>query len=470
MNRQIAGQNPNLPPHRSSPQYSTERSESAKTGAVRSSGVETQAASPWLNRFALLTAAATLGLIILGGLVTSRGVGMAVPDWPNTYGYNMFLFPVSKWIGGILYEHSHRLMAALVGLLTTVLAVWLWVRDTRGRERWLGVGAIVFVLVLMGVRAMPVFLALAGAAPVVVALSLYRIRREPNTLRWWGVIAFAAVILQGVLGGLRVVWLKDEIGIFHALLAQLFFALTCAIVLFTSRWWQRARASGSQVMECANPVALWNSETVQAKRHSTGALQNAISPSNWLLRLALGAALLILGQLILGATMRHQHAGLAIPDFPLAYGKLWPAMDAASVAQFNRHRIETEALNPITAFQIALQMAHRIAAMLIVGAVGLFAWSTRRQLGKSNPLSRVALSWVGLILLQALLGAATVWSNKAADIATAHVLVGALSLAFGTILSIVSFQALGSPRAANEAGALTPGSLGSPAFATIGLK
>ena len=72
---------------------------------------------------------------------------------------------------------------------------------------------------------------------------------------------------------------------------------------------------------------------------------------------------MILGQLALGAAMRHQHAGLAIPDFPLAYGKLWPAMDAASVAHYNAQRIEIIAANPITAFQIGLQMAHRLLAL-----------------------------------------------------------------------------------------------------------
>src|SRR5580765_5532656 len=72
--------------------------------------------NPWLHRFAVMTALATFCLLGVGGLVTSHGVGMAVPDWPNTYGYNMFLFPISKWVGGVLYEHSHRLMAALVGL------------------------------------------------------------------------------------------------------------------------------------------------------------------------------------------------------------------------------------------------------------------------------------------------------------------------------------------------------------------
>src|SRR5438046_6162775 len=146
----------------------------------------------WLSRYALLTALATLVLICFGGLVTSHGAGMAVPDWPTTFGYNMFFVPISKWVGGIFYEHTHRLVASGVGVLTIILAVWLWLKEER---RW---------------------------------------------LRWLGVLALVAVILQGVLGGLRVTWMKDELGIFHAALAQLYFALLCAIALFTSRWWSGA--------------------------------------------------------------------------------------------------------------------------------------------------------------------------------------------------------------------------------------
>src|SRR6266550_6003686 len=155
----------------------------------------------WLSRFALLTAFATLALICFGGLVTSHGAGMAVPDWPNTFGQNLFFFPASKWVGGIFYEHTHRLVASGVGFLTTILAVWLWMRESR---RW---------------------------------------------LRWLGVIAFLGVVLQGVLGGLRVVLIKDELGIFRATLGQLFFVLTCSIAMFTSRWWiitaQAAPAAGA---------------------------------------------------------------------------------------------------------------------------------------------------------------------------------------------------------------------------------
>lgn len=322
----------------------------------------------WLHRFAVLTAVATLALIGIGGLVTSHEAGMSVPDWPTSYGYNMFFFPFNKWwhVENVFYEHSHRLFASAVGFLTTVLMVWLWVKEPR---RW---------------------------------------------VKWLGVAAFLAVVLQGVLGGLRVILIKDQIGIFHATLAQLFFVLTCTIALVTSKWWAEREK-----------IRIPNSK-----------LRNTTLPSALRLRnLLLFTSILILFQLILGATMRHQHAGLSIPDFPLAYGKLWPATDAASVAKYNEHRVEITSVNPITAFQIGLQMVHRIMALLILAAVAFCARRAWR-----TTFSKLAFFWLGLILVQAGLGAATVLSNKAADIATAHVLVGALSLATGALLSILAVR------------------------------
>ena len=343
--------------------------------------------NPWLHRFVVLTALATLALLGVGGLVTSHGVGMAVPDWPTTYGYNMFFFPISKWTGGIFYEHSHRLVASGVGLLTTLLAVWLWLKESRA---W---------------------------------------------LRWLSVIAFFAMVLQGALGKLRVMLFKDEIGIFHATLAQMFFALICAMALFTSRWWAERRT----------PIR--RGAGTQAGSRSADSEIGA--PMR---RLFLAATILIFLQLILGATMRHQHAGLAIPDFPLAYGKLWPAMDADSTSSYNARRIETTAANPITALQVGLQMAHRLMALAILICVGAVAWSAGLRPGEFSSttiapgrgpaplLRRLAFGWLGLILFQAGLGAWTIWSNKAADVATAHVLVGALSLVTGALGCIIAFR------------------------------
>lgn len=319
--------------------------------------------SPWLCWFAVLTAAATFLLLGLGGLVTSHEAGMSVPDWPNTYGYNMFLFPPAQWIGGIFYEHTHRLLASAVGLMTTILAVWLWLKDSRS---W---------------------------------------------MRWLGVVAFLLVVAQGVLGGLRVTMHMDSLGIFHGTIAQLFFVLTCALALFTSRFWATLAAS-----------------------------QPVLRVPAGLRTLVLATTLLILGQLMLGATMRHQHAGLAIPDFPLAYGHWWPDTGADAVAGYNAHRVEVNGENPITPFQIELQMAHRGAALAIFFLVALCAWRARRQLGGKDSLTKLALGWFALILAQVALGAATIWYNKAADVATGHVLVGALALTVGALWCIMAFR------------------------------
>jgi heme a synthase len=318
--------------------------------------------SPSLHRFAVLTAVITFLLIGLGGLVTSHEAGMSVPDWPNSYGYNMFAFPISKWVGGIFYEHTHRLLASAVGLLTTILAVWLWLADSR---KW---------------------------------------------MRWLGVAAFLGVAAQGILGGLRVVLADAHLGIFHAIIGQLFLVLICSIALFTSRFWLEL-TSGEKKSE-----------------------------SRGLRTLALMATLLIFCQLIIGATMRQAHAGLSIPDFPLAYGKIWPDTGASAVASYNEHRMELYAVNPITAFQIILQMVHRITALAIFVFVTACAWQAWRRLGKNDSLTKIAVFWLTLIFSQIALGAATTWSNKAADVATAHVMVGALSLVTGALWCIIAFR------------------------------
>jgi cytochrome c oxidase assembly protein subunit 15 len=90
---------------------------------------------PALFCLALATTCATFPLIFMGGLVTSHGAGLSVPDWPNSYGYNMFTFPPSKWVGGILYEHTHRLMATVVGVLSIALAICAWKLEFRRRAR-----------------------------------------------------------------------------------------------------------------------------------------------------------------------------------------------------------------------------------------------------------------------------------------------------------------------------------------------
>jgi cytochrome c oxidase assembly protein subunit 15 len=173
--------------------------------------------------------------------------------------------------------------------------------------------------------------------------------------------------------------------------------------------------------------------------------------------LALSVTALIFVQLVIGATMRHQHAGLAIPDFPLAYGKVWPSMDSASIAAYNAHRMETTNVNSITSFQVGLQMAHRILAIGILTVVAICTWRTVRKFGVRSRPGKTSLIWLGLVLLQASLGAATIWSNKAADVATAHVVVGALLLANGALLWLIMPRNITAEQATSVATSQTAG-------------
>jgi len=317
---------------------------------------------PWLHRFTVLTAIITFLLLGIGGLVTSHEAGMSVPDWPTSYGYNMFALPVKFWRGGAFFEHSHRLLASGAGLMTTILAVWLWLKDSR---KW---------------------------------------------MKWLGIIAFLLVVAQGVLGGLRVTLKMDNLGVIHGVVAQSFFILVCAIALFTSRFWGN-----------------W----------SAGEKTFCVTRGLW--TLALATTVLIFCQLVLGATMRGQHAGLAISDFPLAYGKIWPDTGADAVARYNADRVEVISANPISAFQIELQMIHRCMALAIGILVAFCTWLSWKRLGGKSPLAKLAAFWLGLIVCQIALGAWTIWSNKAADVATLHVLVGALSLVTGALWCIIAF-------------------------------
>ena len=114
--------------------------------------------------------------------------------------------------------------------------------------------------------------------------------------------------------------------------------------------------------------------------------------------LVLVTTLLIFVQLVIAATMRHQHAGLAIPDFPTAYGKIWPDISANAVASSNARRVSVTEEAPVTAFQIELQMAHRIAALTIFILIAVCAWQAWRRLGGKDLLAKLAIFWLGLIV------------------------------------------------------------------------
>ena len=144
-------------------------------------------------------------------------------------------------------------------------------------------------------------------------------------------------------------------------------------------------------------------------------------------------------QLALGATMRHEHRDLAILDFPTANGAWVPDTSADALAKINAWR-DTRALSDVTAFQIWLQMAHRFLAVVIAIAVISFCLRVWRDARDFAALKRLSILWVVSVLCQITLGAWTIWSNKAADVATAHVAFGAIMLSFAVTISAISWQ------------------------------
>jgi cytochrome c oxidase assembly protein subunit 15 len=270
----------------------------------------------------------------------------------------MFLFPVSRWVGGVFFEHTHRLIASGVGLLTLVLCGITLVMKQR---RW---------------------------------------------VKWLTGIAVFAVIIQGILGGLRVTEHNALLGLFHGCLAQSFFCLTAVIALVTSRFWTDIKAA-AQV------------ETIRRLRSWT-----------------IGVTAMVLVQLAMGASMRHSHTGLSIPDFPAAYGRILPPLDDTSIAAINDVRVSKDAQPPISAGLILLQYVHRIWAVAIAIALYSVGVGMIRHRELPSQIRSAAGLWIVLVLTQIGLGAWTVWSNKAADVATAHVFVGALILMTGVLLSV----------------------------------
>jgi cytochrome c oxidase assembly protein subunit 15 len=256
-------------------------------------------------------------------------------------------------VGGILYEHGHRLIASTVGFLTILLTAWLWIADPR---RW---------------------------------------------IRWLGVAALATVVAQGVLGGLTVLFLLPApVSTAHAGLAEIFFCLIVAIALFTSPRW------------------------ISGYRDMSPTLTRTSPPDDLMLRrIATATTLVIYVQILLGATMRHTGAGLAIPDFPFMFGHLVPDHWSA---------------------KIAIHFAHRVGALIVV--LGVIAtsghvWFHHRR---RSELTQPATLIVALVAVQVTLGALTVLSARDVWINSLHVVCGALVLATSLVLTIRSWKGIGS--------------------------
>ncbi len=191
-------------------------------------------APDWTGALARVAVAATFLLLVAGGLVTSNQAGLAVVDWPNSYGYNMFLYPFARMTGGIYYEHAHRLLGALVGLTTVTLAVHLAQVETRG---W---------------------------------------------VKRMGIVAVVLVIVQGILGGLRVTAKSIDLAVVHGVTAQVFLSLLVAIAVVVTRTWRSDRA----------PLTSTRTES-----------------DRWIAGVAVAALLL---QIVFGAIQRHLAAGLML--------------------------------------------------------------------------------------------------------------------------------------------------------------
>jgi cytochrome c oxidase assembly protein subunit 15 len=304
----------------------------------------------WLRRFTKLVAASTLFLIFAGAMVTSTGAGLAVPDWPLSYG--MLMPPM---VAGIFYEHGHRMIASAVGLLTVIQAIWLH-------------------------------------------------RREPKRfVRRLGWIALAAVIVQGLFGGITVMLLLPKVvSVTHAALAEIFFCINVSIAFFTSRWYESLKK---------------------------GPRPSALGPRVDGLAMFLAIAAFV--QILLGAVMRHLGAGLAIPDFPLSFGRLIPDfVNAGIVANY----------------------AHRVGAVVVTALI--VAIAVRIFRGGPRELRPLGAALCAIVLVQIYLGARVVWDAseqvhlyhslagedaiRHATVTSFHVMTGAATFALSVLMALAA--------------------------------
>ena len=333
-----------------------------------------------VHLLSILTLTVSLILIFVGGLVTSKQAGMSVPDWPNSYGYNMFLFPPRLWTGGIFYEHSHRLLGTVVGFLAILTAVAALFTESRPAVRKLSYAVLLLV------------------------------------------------IIQGVLGGLRVVLVKLGLAIVHGCFAQACFCVMALLCVVTSKQWFLMRD---------------NSQPIQSQTHL-------------LVKLGIVAVATIYMQLIAGAVMRHNNAGLAVTDIPWIYGKFLPPSTDEELKPINLKRAFAElpamstdsalrsdqATMRVTRTQIWYHFIHRVGALLVT--VVVFSLIIAVLITKQpSVLKTPAYFLLVLVIAQVTLGILTVLYKKPADIASMHVAVGALTLMTTFVLTVRAVRVYG---------------------------
>jgi len=283
----------------------------------------------------------TLLLLCAGALVTSTGSGLAVPDWPLSYGQ---YFPAM--VGGVLYEHGHRMIAGTVGILTFIQAALFWFRESRAWVRRLSYAAV------------------------------------------------GMVLLQATLGGLTVLFrLPPAVSVGHACLAQIFFCTIVLLAVVTSQSWRKP-SSGNL------PAG------------------GAVPPKS-LRAFAIFLPVLFFGQLLVGAIVRHTGAGLAIPDFPAAFGGFIPPFDSFAITIHFVHRMG----------------AYTLGILTVLGAI----WVNRRA---TTDLEWVAASGllVALVSIQVMMGAMVIWLKRPVLFTMLHLAVGALCFATAVSMAAIALR------------------------------
>jgi cytochrome c oxidase assembly protein subunit 15 len=223
------------------------------------------------------------------------------------------------------------------------------------------------------------------------------------------------VLVQGILGGLRVVLVKLDLAIVHACVAQAFFCLATFAAIVTSQWWKSA----------GTPSLLARNDDDLAGRRVA--------------LLGVATVVVIYLQLIVGAMMRHFDAGLAIPDLPLAYGHWLPPLNEEGLRAINHYRAFALNLDPVTLWQVWIHFAHRIGALLVTGFVLSFAIVILRRHRRAG-LAGAAAALLLLLATQLTLGILTVLLRKPADVASLHVATGALVLMTSFLLTARAFR------------------------------
>jgi cytochrome c oxidase assembly protein subunit 15 len=348
-----------------------------------------------LARYAKLVVVATFILIFVGGHTTTAGAGMAFPDWPLSHGSVM----PAGWWSDLLQrlEHGHRMIAQFVGLLIGILCAWIWRSKTAVP---IAIGTSIALAVAAkfagAPREMIAHIGLWSSAAVFTVVLLLTKRRDPSPraagVRWLAFAAFVGVCVQAVLGGLRVVIESQgdvatatAYRVFHGCFAQFELCLLVALAgMLSPVWGEQPGAASSR----------------------------KIAAFAWVTVIA------IFLQLVVGATMRHLGAGLAIPTFPAANpeGGWLPVVQNAA---------------------IFLNFTHtRIGALVVAALAFGLAWKVQRDASGEPRLTRPAWLLTALVAAQIVMGLYVIWSLRPPLLTTLHVVNGAALLATTVLLAV----------------------------------